>query len=147
MTDALRRPAFAKRPLKPRYRPRGRLTCGITTAAAPARPAEYGTGGGTRPLPESGVRRGNGTEVSPSRSGDIVGDRRGEAVRPPTDHRAVGTWSTPHQTRTRITTLFHDARYRTTPARQNSACDQPSRPGFVISDGMANPSSPVAYAP
>ncbi|MEU3935934.1 hypothetical protein AB0E85_28425 [Streptomyces sp. NPDC029044] len=57
------------------------------------------------------------------------------------------TYSTPHQTGTWITALFHDAQYRTTPAWQNSAYNQPSRPGCVVNDDMTTQSSPVVDTP
>lgn len=73
----------------------------------------YGTSSDARLLTGSGVHSNNGTKATPSLSGDILGDWRGEAVRPTTDNTALRIYWTPYETSTRITTL---AEHRLQPA-------------------------------
>nr|WP_019709950.1 rhamnogalacturonan lyase [Streptomyces xinghaiensis] len=108
---------------------------------------KYGTGGESRLLTGSGVASNNGTKATPVLSGDILGDWREEAVWRTSDNRALRVYSTPHRTDRRITTLLHDAQYRTALAWQNTAYNQPPHPGFFIGDGMAVPPRPEVTTP
>ncbi|WP_308188671.1 MULTISPECIES: rhamnogalacturonan lyase [unclassified Streptomyces] len=108
---------------------------------------KYGTGGETRLLTGSGVASNNGTKATPVLSGDILGDWREEVVWRTSDNRALRVYSTPHRTDRRITTLLHDAQYRTALAWQNTAYNQPPHPGFFIGDGMAVPPRPEVTTP
>ncbi|WP_327190631.1 rhamnogalacturonan lyase [Streptomyces xinghaiensis] len=108
---------------------------------------KYGTGGENRLLTGSGVASNNGTKATPVLSGDILGDWREEVVWRTSDNRALRVYSTPHRTDRRITTLLHDAQYRTALAWQNTAYNQPPHPGFFIGDGMAVPPRPEVSTP
>ncbi|MET9816033.1 hypothetical protein [Streptomyces sp. NPDC006355] len=68
---------------------------------------------------------------TPSLSGDILGDRREEVIWPTSDNTALRIYSTPYQTKTRITTILHDTQYRTALAWQNTAYNQPPAPQLL----------------
>ncbi|WSW40798.1 rhamnogalacturonan lyase [Streptomyces canus] len=108
---------------------------------------KYGTSGDTRLLTGSGVHSNNGTKSTPSLSGDILGDWREEVIWPTSNNTALRIYSTPHQTNTRITTLLHDAQYRTALAWQNTAYNQPPHPSFFIGGNMPTPPRPTVAPP
>ncbi|NJQ03075.1 rhamnogalacturonan lyase [Streptomyces zingiberis] len=108
---------------------------------------KYGPNGDSRLLTGSGVASNNSTKSTPSLSGDILGDWREEAVWRTSDNRALRIYSTPHTTDRRITTLLHDAQYRTALAWQNTAYNQPPHPSFFIGNGMATPPRPAVTTP
>lgn len=108
---------------------------------------KYGTSADTRRLTGASVHSNNGTKATPSLSGDILGDWREEVVWPTTCNTALRIYSTPHETGTKITTLLHDSTYRTAPAWQNTAYNQPPHPSFFIGSGMATPPRPIVSVP
>jgi hypothetical protein len=108
---------------------------------------KYGTSGETRLLTGAGVASANGTKATPALSGDILGDWREEVVWRTSDNTALRIYSTPYETRTRITTLLHDTMYRTGLAWQNTAYNQPPHPSFHIGSGMRTAPRPLITTP
>ncbi len=108
---------------------------------------KYGPTADTRLLTGSGVSSNNSTKATPSLSGDILGDWREEVVWRTSDNRALRIYSTPVETGTRITTLLHDTMYRTAPAWQNTAYNQPPHPSFHIGAGMRTAPRPLLVTP
>ncbi|MBC9728343.1 rhamnogalacturonan lyase [Streptomyces sp. TRM68367] len=108
---------------------------------------KYDTSGDTRLLTGSGVSSNNGTKSTPVLSGDILGDWREEVIWRTSDNRALRIYSTPHETKTRITTLLHDPMYRTALAWQNTAYNQPPHTSFFIGDGMSAAPRPTVRTP
>ncbi len=106
--------------------------------------AKYGTAGDTRLLTGDGASN-NGTKANPSLAADILGDWREELVLRTADSTALRIYSTPYETTTRLTTLMHDAQYRTAAAWQNTAYNQPPHPSYFIGAGMTTPAQPAIY--
>ncbi|PZT73531.1 MULTISPECIES: rhamnogalacturonan lyase [unclassified Streptomyces] len=104
---------------------------------------KYGTSGDTRLLTAASVHSDNGTKATPA----LSGDRREEVVWPTVNNTALRIYSTPYETGTRITTLLHDTTYRTAPAWQNTAYNQPPHPGFFIGSGMPPAPRPTVRTP
>ena len=108
---------------------------------------KYGISGDTRLLTAAGVVSNNTTKATPSLSGDLWGDWREEVIWPTTDSSALRIYATPIPTQIRVTTLLHDAQYRTAIAWQNSAYNQPPHPSFFLGDGFTPPAKPLIYTP
>ncbi|MBI9115103.1 rhamnogalacturonan lyase [Sanguibacter sp. YZGR15] len=109
--------------------------------------SKYGPSGDTRLLTASGVTAANGTKATPALSGDLWGDWREEVVWAKSDSSGLRIYATPVETTTRITTLLHDAQYRTAIAWQNTAYNQPPHPSFFLGDGFTRPAKPNIYTP
>ncbi|MEP7763352.1 RICIN domain-containing protein [Sanguibacter sp. 25GB23B1] len=109
--------------------------------------SKYGTSGDARLLTATGVTSNNGTKATPSLSGDLWGDWREEVVWPTSDSSALRIYATPVETPHRVTTLLHDAQYRTAIAWQNTAYNQPPHPSFFLGDGFTAPAKPSIYTP
>ncbi|MGW9111659.1 rhamnogalacturonan lyase family protein [Microbacterium sp. NPDC055683] len=88
----------------------------------------------------------NGTQAQPLLQADLLGDWHEELLLRHEDGTALRLLTTVAATDLRIPTLMHDPQYRQSVAWQNTAYNQPPRPGFFIGEGMSEPpTASIAY--
>lgn len=79
-----------------------------------------------------GTRTNNGTKGNPALVADVLGDWREEVLVRTADSSAIRIYTTTELTDHKLYTLLHDPQYRVEVARQNTAYNQPSYPGFHL---------------
>ncbi|MEV0287516.1 MULTISPECIES: hypothetical protein [unclassified Kribbella] len=83
-------------------------------------------------LTADGTLTNNGTKGNPSLVADILGDWREELLVRTADSTAIRIYLSTELTDRKMYTLMHDPQYRVEVARQNTAYNQPSYPGFYL---------------
>ncbi|MFD5824635.1 rhamnogalacturonan lyase [Lentzea sp. NPDC060358] len=83
-------------------------------------------------LTATGTRTNNGTKGTPSLVADVFGDWREELVVRTQDSTALRFHLSTEPTNHKICTLMADRQYRVEVARQQTAYNQPSHPGFHL---------------
>ncbi|RCK71446.1 rhamnogalacturonan lyase [Desertihabitans brevis] len=81
----------------------------------------------------SGTRTNNDTKGNPALVADVWGDWREEVLVRTADSSAIQVHTSTEVSRLKLATLMHDPQYRVEVARQNTAYNQPSHPGFHLS--------------
>ncbi|WP_432104157.1 rhamnogalacturonan lyase [Streptomyces sp. bgisy091] len=79
-----------------------------------------------------GTRTNNDTKGNPSLVADVLGDWREEVLVPTADSSALRLYTPTDITDIKMYTLMHDTQYRAEVARQQTAYNQPSYPGFYL---------------
>ncbi|AEG43270.1 rhamnogalacturonan lyase [Isoptericola variabilis] len=79
-----------------------------------------------------GTRTNNGTKGNPSLVADVLGDWREEVLVRTADSSALRLYLSTEVTDIKLYTLMHDPQYRAEVARQQTAYNQPSYPGFYL---------------
>ncbi len=79
-----------------------------------------------------GTRTNNGTKGNPSLVADVLGDWREEVLVRTADSSALRLYTPTDVTDIKLYTLMHDPQYRAEVARQQTAYNQPSYPGFYL---------------
>jgi hypothetical protein len=85
-----------------------------------------------RLLTAEGTLTNNGTKGNPSLVADVLGDWREELLTRTVDSSAIRIHLSTEPTARKVVTLMHDAQYRAEVARQQTAYNQPSYPGFHL---------------
>ena len=85
-----------------------------------------------RLLTAEGTLTNNGTKGNPSLVADIFGDWREELLTRTADSSAIRIYLSTEVTQRKLHTLMHDPQYRAEVARQQTAYNQPSYPGFYL---------------
>ncbi|MCL1871326.1 MAG: rhamnogalacturonan lyase [Promicromonosporaceae bacterium] len=80
----------------------------------------------------TGTLANNGTKGNASLIADILGDWREEVVMRMADSSALRVYTSTEVTHHKMYTLMHDPQYRAEVARQQTAYNQPSYPGFYL---------------
>jgi hypothetical protein len=83
-------------------------------------------------LEATGTETNNGTKGNPSLVADVFGDWREELLVRTADSSAIRIYLSTEVTDRKMYTLMHDPQYRAEVARQNTAYNQPSYPGFYL---------------
>ncbi|TDD18395.1 rhamnogalacturonan lyase [Kribbella turkmenica] len=83
-------------------------------------------------LEATGTLTNNGTKGNPSLVADVFGDWREELLVRTADSSAIRIYLSTEVTDRKLYTLMHDPQYRAEVARQNTAYNQPSYPGFYL---------------
>ncbi|WP_433161062.1 rhamnogalacturonan lyase [Kribbella sp. CA-247076] len=83
-------------------------------------------------LEATGTQTNNGTKGNPSLVADVFGDWREELLVRTADSSAIRIYLSTEVTDRKLYTLMHDPQYRVEVARQNTAYNQPSYPGFYL---------------
>jgi hypothetical protein len=83
-------------------------------------------------LTATGTLTNNGTKGNPSLVADVLGDWREELLLRTADSTAIRIYVSTEVTDRKMYTLMHDPQYRVEVARQNTAYNQPSYPGFYL---------------
>jgi hypothetical protein len=83
-------------------------------------------------LTATGTLTNNGTKGNPSLVADVLGDWREELLVRTADSTAIRIYLSTEVTDRKLYTLMHDPQYRVEVARQNTAYNQPSYPGFYL---------------
>ncbi|WP_229693410.1 rhamnogalacturonan lyase [Lentzea pudingi] len=87
-------------------------------------------------LTATGTRTNNGTKGTPSLVADVFGDWREELVVRTQDSSALRFYTSTEPTNRKMYTLMHDRQYRVEVARQQTAYNQPSYPGFYLASDV-----------
>lgn len=87
-------------------------------------------------LTAAGTRTNNGTKGNPSLVADVLGDWREELLLRTADSSAIRIYLSTEVTDRKMYTLMHDKQYRAEVARQNTAYNQPSYPGFYLASDV-----------
>ncbi len=87
-------------------------------------------------LTATGTLTNNGTKGNPSLVADILGDWREELLVRTADSSAIRIYLSTEVTDRKLYTLMHDVQYRAEVARQNTAYNQPSYPGFYLASDL-----------
>jgi rhamnogalacturonan endolyase len=85
-----------------------------------------------RLLTATGTRSNNGTKGTANLVADVFGDWREELLVRTADSSAIRIFLSTDVTDQKLYTLMHDKQYRAEVARQNTAYNQPSYPGFYL---------------
>ena len=85
-----------------------------------------------RLLTADGTRTNNGTKGNPGLVADVFGDWREELLVRTADSTAIRIHLSTEVTGHKMYTLMHDPQYRAEVARQQTAYNQPSHPGFHL---------------
>ena len=83
-------------------------------------------------LTAEGTRTNNGTKGNPGLVADVLGDWREELLVRTADSTAIRMFVSTEVTTHKLYTLMHDPQYRAEVARQQTAYNQPSYPGFHL---------------
>jgi hypothetical protein len=97
-------------------------------------------------LTAEGTRTNNGTKGNPSLVADVIGDWREELLVRTADSTAIRMYLSTEVTDRTLHTLMHDPQYRAEVARQQTAYNQPSYPGFYLASDTDFSTVPVARA-
>ena len=89
-------------------------------------------GDGTVVKTLDGTRTNNHTKGNPSLVADVLGDWREEVLVRTADSTALRLFTSTEVSDTKMYTLLHDPQYRAEVARQQTAYNQPSYPGFYL---------------
>ncbi|MBE6848411.1 MAG: rhamnogalacturonan lyase [Ruminococcus sp.] len=84
----------------------------------------------------------NSTKATPSLSADLFGDWREELVLRAADGKSLRVFTTPYDTKYRITTLMHDPQYRMQVSAQNTSYNQPPHTSFYLGSDKDVPTNP-----
>ncbi|WBQ07088.1 rhamnogalacturonan lyase [Kribbella sp. CA-293567] len=87
-------------------------------------------------LTATGTLTNNGTKGNPSLVADILGDWREELLVRTAGSSAIRIYLSTEVTDRKLYTLMHDPQYRVEVARQNTAYNQPSYPGFYLASDL-----------
>jgi hypothetical protein len=85
-----------------------------------------------RLLTAEGTLSNNGTKGNPGLVADVLGDWREEMLVRTADSSAIRFYLSTEVTNHKLYTLMHDPQYRAEVARQQTAYNQPSYPGFYL---------------
>jgi rhamnogalacturonan endolyase len=94
-------------------------------------------------LTAHGTRTNNGTKGNAGLIADVLGDWREELLVRTTDSSALRIHLSTEVTNHKLYTLMHDPQYRAEVARQQTAYNQPSYPGFFLASGTDWSTVPV----
>jgi rhamnogalacturonan endolyase len=94
-------------------------------------------------LTATDTRTNNGTKGNAGLIADVFGDWREELLVRTTDSSALRIFTSTEVTTHKLTTLMHDVQYRAEVARQQTAYNQPSYPGFYLASDMDFANAPV----